>query len=116
MPPRGTEGSTRRICLLLTVPGVPSRPRRVCSAGLRVRKCEACTRPGDTLGTLAGEFGTDWLQLWGANTQVAGECASRPRLFHGGFATGLTFQDFRAPARRSARSMGKITLVADTRS
>ena len=39
-------------------------------ARLHVNKCEACTRPGDTLDTLAREFRTDWLQLWGANGQI----------------------------------------------
>ena len=70
-PQRGSEGQTLRVCLLLADAAVPMLPRRVCSAGLRVRKCEACTQDGDTLGGLAREFGTDWLQLWGANAQVS---------------------------------------------
>ena len=66
-PARDAVGRNFTICLLLKDKRTPLTARRVCSVTFAVKKCEACTRAGDTLKTLAEEFSTDWLQLWGAN-------------------------------------------------
>lgn len=36
----------------------------------KVGKCKYCAKPGETLASIAGDYGTDWLQLYGANTQI----------------------------------------------
>ena len=59
------------LCLRVADAGTGAFVRRVCSAPLRVLRCQFCARPGDTLRSVALEFDTDWLQLWGANVAVA---------------------------------------------
>ena len=36
----------------------------------QVAKCQTCVKAGDTLLSLAQDYKTDWLQLWGANVNV----------------------------------------------
>ncbi len=66
------------LCLRLADARTGAFARRVCSAPLRVRRCQFCARAGDTLRSLALEFDTDWLQLWGANVGVADPDALAP--------------------------------------
>jgi hypothetical protein len=77
-PPRGTEGSVQTLCLVLADAGTGAFARRVCSAPVRVRRCQFCVRPGDTLKGVAQELDTDWLQLWSANVAVSDPDALAP--------------------------------------
>jgi len=71
-PQRGMEGQAWTACLLLRdqTLSAGAGEQRVCTR-FRVNKCEVCTRHGDTLLSIASDFATDWLQLWGANPDIA---------------------------------------------
>ena len=68
-PERGMEGQTFSFCLLLTDRHVAEGMQRMCTS-VHVLKCEVCGLPSDTLNSIALEYKTDWLQLWGANHNV----------------------------------------------
>ncbi len=72
-PPRGLESSTINVCFRIAgAPGMDPNivePERICSK-VTVSKCRVCTVPGDTLQSIAKDYRTDWLQLWGANVLV----------------------------------------------
>jgi len=72
-PTRGMENQVFHVCILLSgargIDPAIVAPERVCSTVL-VTKCKVCTLPGDTLESIAKEYRTDWLQLWGANVLV----------------------------------------------
>ena len=77
-PARGAEGGEFVLCLRVADAATGVFARRVCTAALRVLRCQFCARPGDTLRSIALEFETDWLQLWGANVGVADPDALTP--------------------------------------
>jgi len=68
-PLRGSEGSDFSFCLKVVENRTGIVGQTVCTT-LRVKKCEVCTEAGDTLLSVAREYQTDWLQLWGANPTV----------------------------------------------
>jgi hypothetical protein len=72
-PPRGMESSTVMVCFRISgAAGMDTsvvQPKRICSK-VTVSKCRVCTLPGDTLQSIAKDYRTDWLQLWGANVLV----------------------------------------------
>ncbi len=68
-PERGMEGHDFSFCLLITDHLVAEGMQRMCTT-VRVLKCEVCGLPSDTMNSIALEYKTDWLQLWGANSNV----------------------------------------------
>jgi hypothetical protein len=68
-PERGMEGHDFPFCLLITDHLVAEGMQRMCTT-VRVLKCEVCGLPSDTMNSIALEYKTDWLQLWGANSKV----------------------------------------------
>jgi hypothetical protein len=68
-PERGMEGHDFPFCLLITDHLVAEGMQRMCTT-VRVLKCEVCGLPSDTMNSIALEYKTDWLQLWGANSNV----------------------------------------------
>ena len=69
-PERGMEGRTFKFCLLVTDASINSNAQKKCTQ-LMVKKCQVCTEIGDTLHSVAMDYRTDWLQLWGANPMVS---------------------------------------------
>lgn len=69
-PDRGMEGHTFSFCLRVGDAAIHTNSFLACS-DLMVKKCEVCTEAGDTLHSVALDYQTDWLQLWGANPLVA---------------------------------------------
>ena len=68
-PERGMEGKKFSFCLIVTDQHVAEGSLRMCTM-IEVQKCEVCGLPSDTLHSIALEYKTDWLQLWGANYGV----------------------------------------------
>ena len=68
-PERGMEGKDFTFCLLLADRHISEGTKRMCTT-IHVKKCEVCGLPSDTLNSIALEYKTDWLQLWGANHNV----------------------------------------------
>lgn len=67
LPRRGQEGATYTVCFEVIghlQPHVAAARRCVT---ISVQKCAFCAAQGDTVYSMAQEFGTDWIQLWGAN-------------------------------------------------
>jgi hypothetical protein len=68
-PVRGMEGHEFEVCV--NFKDVVVDEGSVLSCGkFFVRKCEVCSLNDDTLSSIAAEYHTDWLQLWGANYMV----------------------------------------------
>jgi len=58
-------------CLMLHEEKFPDlRPAMRC-ARFQVLKCQVCVKHDETLLSIARDYKTDWLQLWGANVHVA---------------------------------------------
>jgi len=69
-PPRGSESEVTTTCLRLHEQQLPSLRSVLRCARFEVLKCQVCVQNGDTLVSLARDYRTDWLQLWGANTHI----------------------------------------------
>ena len=68
-PTRGMEGHEFELCLRLKDAMLDEGAVLKCTMAF-VRKCEVCSLADDTLNSIAMEYHTDWLQLWGANYMV----------------------------------------------
>ena len=68
-PERGSEGQSFTFCLWISE-AVIDEGRYLRCTNITVQKCEVCGRPSDTLHSISMEYGTDWLQLWGANHDI----------------------------------------------
>jgi len=71
-PTRGLESRTLTTCLVMheTSPDLAMFNQVTRCAKFQVAKCQTCVKAGDTLLSLAQDYKTDWLQLWGANVNV----------------------------------------------
>jgi len=76
-PTRGMESGVYNVCFRLGTMDMAGgmmdetvMPQRVTCSEVTVAKCKVCTKPGDTLESIAKDYRTDWLQLWGANVWV----------------------------------------------
>jgi len=76
-PTRGMESGVYNVCFRLGTMDMAGgmldetvMPQRVTCSKVTVAKCKVCTKPGDTLESIAKDYRTDWLQLWGANVMV----------------------------------------------
>mmetsp|Transcript_64785 Transcript_64785/g.173846 ORF Transcript_64785/g.173846 Transcript_64785/m.173846 type:complete len:185 (+) Transcript_64785:573-1127(+) len=70
-PARGTESRTWKVCVKVHDPTFTAWFILRCSS-LTVAKCAMCGNAGDTLGSIAQAYGTNWMQLWGANIGSVG--------------------------------------------
>eukprot|EP00286_Rhodomonas_abbreviata_P018851 CAMPEP_0181303768 /NCGR_PEP_ID=MMETSP1101-20121128/8747_1 /TAXON_ID=46948 /ORGANISM="Rhodomonas abbreviata, Strain Caron Lab Isolate" /LENGTH=673 /DNA_ID=CAMNT_0023409389 /DNA_START=80 /DNA_END=2101 /DNA_ORIENTATION=+ len=68
-PTRGMEGHNFSFCLRVGDAAIHTNSFLACT-DVMVMKCEVCTEAGDTLHSVALDYQTDWLQLWGANPNV----------------------------------------------
>ena len=68
-PQRGSENQTVTACLRLRDRTVAAGSTLRC-VGWQVAMCQVCATGGDTLASIARAYGTDWLQLWGANSAL----------------------------------------------
>lgn len=68
-PTRGMEGHEFELCVRLQDAVLEEGAVLKCTTAF-VRKCEVCSLGDDTLNSIAMEYHTDWLQLWGANYDV----------------------------------------------
>ena len=69
-PGRGQDGMTFDFCFSIAS---ALQPRAVVSTvchSIKVEKCRVCVGPGDTIGSIAMRYATDWLQLWGSNFNI----------------------------------------------
>mmetsp|Transcript_47165 Transcript_47165/g.111202 ORF Transcript_47165/g.111202 Transcript_47165/m.111202 type:complete len:573 (-) Transcript_47165:126-1844(-) len=64
-PQLGQEGAEYTVCMEATMAASPTANRR-CFV-IAVARCRYCAAQGDTLGSIARQFHTTWLQLWAAN-------------------------------------------------
>lgn len=69
-PQRGMENRTVPVCLRLQDRAVAAGSYLVC-VDWHVAMCQVCATGGDTLASIARAYGTDWLQLWGANAALS---------------------------------------------
>jgi len=70
-PPRGSESEVTTTCLRLHEQKFPTLRSKMRCVRFEVTKCQVCVQNGDTLVSLARDYKTDWLQLWGANPHIA---------------------------------------------
>ena len=70
-PPRGSESNETISCLDFHEQTYPSLRGRTQCVKFEVLKCQVCVKYGDTLVSMAREYKTDWLQLWGANVGIS---------------------------------------------
>ena len=69
-PVRGQDGMMFDFCFSIAS---ALQPRAVVSTvchSIKVEKCRVCVGPGDTIGSIAMRYATDWLQLWGSNFNI----------------------------------------------
>ncbi len=69
-PVRGQDGMTFDFCFSIASALQPERTVSTVCHSIRVAKCRMCAGPGDTIGSIAVRYSTDWLQLWGSNFNI----------------------------------------------
>ncbi len=69
-PVRGQDGMTFDFCFSIASALLPARAVATVCHSITVMKCRMCVGPGDTIGSIAARYSTDWLQLWGSNFNI----------------------------------------------
>ncbi|EKX39310.1 hypothetical protein GUITHDRAFT_114512 [Guillardia theta CCMP2712] len=68
--PAGLEAQDFNVCFDISDEVYMLDKQLVGCISFHVEKCKTCVSPADTLYSLALDFQTDWLQLWGANSMI----------------------------------------------
>ena len=69
-PVRGQDGMAFDFCFSISSALLPERVVSTVCHSIKVVKCRMCAGPGDTIGSIAMRYSTDWLQLWGSNFNI----------------------------------------------
>ncbi len=66
-PVRGQDGMAFDFCFSIASALQPGLHVAAVCHSIKIAKCRTCVGPGDTIGSIALRYSTDWLQLWGSN-------------------------------------------------
>jgi len=69
-PVRGQDGMAFDFCFSIASALQPQAVVSTVCHSIKVEKCRVCVGPGDTIGSIASRYSTDWLQLWGSNFNI----------------------------------------------
>jgi hypothetical protein len=69
-PVRGQDGMTFEFCFSVASALQSDRAVATVCHSIKIAKCRVCVGAGDTIGSIAMRYSTDWLQLWGSNFNI----------------------------------------------
>ncbi len=70
-PVRGQDGMAFDFCFSIASALQPALAVATVCHSINVVKCRTCVGPGDTIGSIAARYSTDWMQLWGSNFNIS---------------------------------------------